>query len=178
MRFAEDSQALFYDWLTDLERRIRGESLPPVLVSHLAKYRSLMPSLAGLFELADLVAADGDLGNEILISLEHAKQAAAFCEYLESHAKRAYACALSPDRNTAITLLEHLKKGDLAETFTTRDLYLKGWSGLNTPEEARASLGVLESAAWIERLNTQSTTTGGRPSETWVVNPRMVRDAK
>jgi putative DNA primase/helicase len=178
MRFAEDSQALFYDWLTDLERRVRGESLPPVLVSHLAKYRSLMPSLAGLFELADLVAADGDLGNDIPISLEHARQAAAFCDYLESHAKRIYACALSPERNAAIVLLEHLKRTDLPGTFTTRDVYLKGWSGLSTPEEARVALGVLESAAWIERLNTQPTTSGGRPSETWAVNPRMVRDAK
>ena len=178
LRFADDAQALFYDWLAELEHRVRGDSLPPVLVSHLAKYRSLMPSLAGLFELADFVAADGVLEDRLLISLEHAKQAAAFCEYLESHAKRVYSCTVSPERNAAITLLGQLKRGALSESFTTRDVYLKGWSGLDTPEEARKALGVLESHFWIERVNTQPTAVGGRPSEVWITNPRIVRDAK
>jgi len=46
----------------------------------------------------------------------------------------------------------------------------KGLVGLEYPEEARIALGVLESAAWIERLNIQTTKLGGRPSETWVVS--------
>jgi putative DNA primase/helicase len=177
LRFADDSQELFCEWLAELEHRIRGDSLPPVLISHLAKYRSLMPSLAGLFQLADLVAA-GQLGEDILIDLEHAKQAAAFCEYLESHATRVYSCTVSPERSAAITLLAQLKKDVLPETFTTRDVYLKGWSGLDTPEQARKALGVLERHFWVERVNTPPTILGGRPSEAWNTNPRMVRDEK
>src|ERR1039457_1089808 len=60
-RFAADAQGLFVDWLARLEVRVRGEELHPALVSHLSKYRSLMPSLALLFELADWAAA-GPLG--------------------------------------------------------------------------------------------------------------------
>jgi putative DNA primase/helicase len=178
MRFADDAQALFYAWLEELEHRVRGDSLPPVLVSHLAKYRSLMPSLAGLFELADLVAAGGEVSEQVLISLEHTQQAAAFCDYLESHAKRVYSCTLSPERSAAIALLGHLKKGTLPETFTTRQVYQKGWSSLDTPEDARRALGVLERHLWIERADTQPMPVGGRPTEAWVCNPRMVRDAK
>jgi putative DNA primase/helicase len=176
MRFADDAQALFYDWLAELEHRVRGDSLPPVLVSHLSKYRSLMPSLAGLFELADLVAAGGEVSELVFISLEHARQAAAFCEYLESHATRIYSCTLSSERNAAIALLGHLKRGALPDQFTTREVYLKGWSGLSAPEEARAALGVLERHAWVARVPTEPTAVGGRPSENWTTNPRMVRD--
>jgi Protein of unknown function (DUF3987) len=178
LRFSEEAQSLFYDWLAELEHRVRGDSLPPVMVSHLAKYRSLMPSLAGLFELADLVAANAEFGDSASISLEHSKQAAAFCEYLESHANKVYSCTVSPERSAAITLLGQLKKGGLPEPFTTRDVYLKGWSGLNTPEEARKALAVLERHCWVMRVKHVPTLVGGRPSEVWNTNPRMVRDAK
>jgi putative DNA primase/helicase len=53
LRFANDAQDLFESWLTNLELRIRANDLPPSFQSHLAKYRSLMPSLALLFALAD-----------------------------------------------------------------------------------------------------------------------------
>ena len=66
---------------------------------YLAKYRSLMPSLALLFELAD----DG----RDKISLQHAKQAAAWCDYLESHARRIYSMIVSPERQAANELGRH-----------------------------------------------------------------------
>ena len=73
-RFDQQAQELFVAWVTELEGKLRGIGLHPALVSHLAKYRSLMPSLAVLFHLAD-----GDAGT---VSLRHAQQAAAWCEYL------------------------------------------------------------------------------------------------
>jgi len=51
--YAPDSQELFVVWLTELEGKVRANDLHPALVAHLSKYRSLMPSLALLFELAD-----------------------------------------------------------------------------------------------------------------------------
>lgn len=58
-RFAPDSQELFVAWLAELEKKIRGDELHPALVSHLSKYRKLMPTLAVLFELADWAAGTG-----------------------------------------------------------------------------------------------------------------------
>jgi hypothetical protein len=51
LTFAPDAQALFREWLSQLEARLRGDELAPVMQAHLAKYRSLMPSLALLFSL-------------------------------------------------------------------------------------------------------------------------------
>ena len=53
--FAPDAQELFIEWLAELEARLRSGELHPALISHLSKYRSLMPSLALLFEMADAV---------------------------------------------------------------------------------------------------------------------------
>lgn len=128
MRFTPDAQVLFFAWLTELERKIRGESgLAPALISHLSKYRSLMPTLSGLFELADRAAANDTLQGEIAISLTHAKQAAAFCDFLEAHAKRVYGCVVSSETRAARELARHIQAGDLPSPFSTRMTYLKGW---------------------------------------------------
>jgi len=100
-RFAPDAQRLFIEWLTDLELKIRGDELHAALTSHLSKYRKLMPVLALLFELADRASSEGfdgsfrrDLQN--FVSLQHARQAAEWCEYLESHARRIYSGIVTP----------------------------------------------------------------------------------
>lgn len=175
LSFAPDAQQLFFDWLADLEHKVRGDTgLPPALVGHLSKYRSLMPTLAGLFELADR-AANGDVVAECFISLDHTRRAAAFCDYLEAHAHRIYACALSAETRSARELARHLQARDLSSPFTTRDVYLKGWSGLDSPERVRAALGLLEEAGWIRHVESKPASAGGRPSEVWLVNPKAVR---
>ena len=60
LRFATDAQELFIEWLAELEAKIRGDELHPALVSHLSKYRKLMPALAVLFHLAETAAGNGD----------------------------------------------------------------------------------------------------------------------
>jgi hypothetical protein len=178
LSFNPEAQELFYEWWTELENKIRSNSgLSPSLVAHFAKYRSLMPTLAVLFELADLVAAD-KLAPEAQISLHHAKQAAALCEFLDSHARRAYACVTSPELRTARELARHITAGDVQESFTTRNIYLKGWSGLDSPDKARAALSVLEDAGWVRRIQTAPSPLGGRLSADWQVNPKVVRREK
>jgi hypothetical protein len=176
LRFAPDAQVLFFDWLTELETEIRRSvELAPPLVAHLAKYRSLMPSLAGLFELADCAANSECRDVDMSISLEHAKQAAALCDYLKAHAKRVYGCVISAEARSARELARHIHSGDLPSPFTTRSVYLKGWAGLGTPERVRSALGLLEEAGWVCRADIAPSVSGGRPSEVWIVNPRIRR---
>src|ERR1035441_666772 len=77
-RFASDAQELFIDWLEELEAEIRGGELNSALISHLSKYRKMMPALAVLFELADWAAGNGSANT---VSLRHTQQAAAYCAY-------------------------------------------------------------------------------------------------
>ncbi|MFQ5508373.1 MAG: DUF3987 domain-containing protein [Leptospirillia bacterium] len=109
LRFTMGAQELFDDWREDLETRIRCES-DAMLEAHLAKYRSLMPSLALLFHLAETAANDRGLEP---VSVDAAAQAAAWCEYLESHARRIYGMRALAEVDGAQGLLRHLKAGDV-----------------------------------------------------------------
>jgi putative DNA primase/helicase len=183
-RFAPDAQELFIEFLTELETKIRGDELHPALISHLSKYRSLMPSLALLFELADLASSVGFDGASLavslnFVSLEHARQAAASCEYLESHARRLYSCIVTPQQRAARDLADHLKRKHIhnkdggCDWFAARDVYVKGWTGLDSPEAVRIAAQVLEDAGWIRGAET--TNGKGRPGDRYLVNPAVWR---
>ena len=179
-RFTPDAQELFIAWLAELEAKIRGDGLHPALVSHLSKYRKLMPALALLFELADRAATgfqDLDSGTDcsyLCVSLEHTRQAAAWCDYLQAHAHRIYSCVTTPQMRAAQVLAEKIKKQKLGtSSFTCREVYLKGWSGLDNPELVRMAVQVLRDAGWVRDLPGESGPTGGRPSDRYEMNPKV-----
>jgi len=179
--FASDAQELFIDWLTELETKIRAGELHPALISHLSKYRSLMPSLALLFELADRASIEGFEGSllansENFVSLEHTKQAAEWCDYLESHARRVYSCVVTPQLRAARELAEKIKQRKVGADrfFSCRDVYLKGWSSLDSPEVVKMAIDVLLDAGWVRCLPGEPRPSGGRPSYRYEVNPRVL----
>jgi len=165
LQFDNEAQALFEQWLTDLERRIRAEDVPPAMQAHLAKYRSLMPALALLFALAD--------GHTDCVPISQARLACDWCDYLETHAARVYSAQTRSEQHAAIALSKRLAKGWKREDgfFTVRDVYRNGWTALDSPDTARGALQVLEEYRWVRReIDAQ---TPGRPSETYRINPRI-----
>jgi putative DNA primase/helicase len=167
LQFDDEAQALFEQWLTDLEQRIRDEGLSPHMQAHLAKYRSLMPTLALLFALAD--------GRTECVPISHAQLACDWCDYLVTHANRIYSSQAGPELQAAIALSKRLAKGWMCDegVFTVRDVYRKCWAFLDTPDAARAALAVLEEYCWVKRETKSDPQTGGRPSETYRINPRI-----
>lgn len=176
LHFSTPAQLFFNAWLGDLEREIRSPGdLPPALVAHLAKYRSLLPKLAGLYELGDRVASGTcfTAGQAVEISLEHASQAGATCKYLRSHARRIYGGIVSAEMAAAQDLSAKLQQGKLTSPFTTRNLYRKCWAGMNTPERARRVLELLASFGWVRSI-ASAEEKDGRPTEFWAINPKAV----
>jgi putative DNA primase/helicase len=161
-----DAQSLFVEWFSELEQKLRNPSIHPVLVSHLAKYRKLQPALALLFELADD-------GSKHTVSLDHAKQAAAWCAYLESHARRIYSMIVSPQRQAAAELGRRLREGWKRQEgmFTVREVYSNDWSGLDTAEKVRPALEVLCDAGWTREA--QPDRSVGRRTELFLINPHL-----
>ncbi len=173
LRFDDRAQQVFHDWWDKLELLVRGDSLHPTLIAHLSKYRSLMPTLAGLFELADAAASEQPLEDDMFISLGNAQRAIGLCSYLESHARRIYSCIISPDNLAAQELGRHIQRGDLPSEFTARFVYRKNWTGLGTPELVRGALNILEDAGWVRPLGAEPGPAGGRPADTWRLNPAI-----
>jgi hypothetical protein len=184
-RFSPDAQELVYEWLHVLEKNVRSEDIHPALAGHLSKFRKTMPALALLFELADRTTEEdfesnarviqGNPSMHAVISLDHAKQAAAFCDYLESHARRVYSCVISPATHAAQVLATKIKMKKIGADgwFSLREVYLKGWSGLETPEASVRAVEILQDAGWIRPINEERGSQGGRPAMRFEINPKV-----
>ncbi len=172
LQFTPAGQELFDEWRTELNRALRaGEFEHPALEAHFAKYNSLMPSLALTFHLIDM--ADGkDAGP---VSLGAAELAAAWCEFLGEHAQRVYGLGFGAAAIHAKTLAKHIRQRDLSNPFTSRDVYIKCWSGLSSPKEVEEPLALLESLNWLRSVDIQ---TGGRPTVHYYINPRIAEAEK
>ncbi len=168
VHFSAEAQEVFDAWRKELETSLRSGDLAPPLESHLAKYRSLMPSLALLFEIMEFVDGRGEEG---VVGRDSAVRAAAWCDYLESHARRLYASAEAPELSGAHALLARIRSGDVPDGSTVREVYRgRHWAGLATPEEVDAALDVLEAYGWVR---VESTKTGGRPKKEIRLHPSL-----
>jgi putative DNA primase/helicase len=167
-KFDSRAQDYFEEWLGDLEHRIRRDDLHAALISHLAKMRKTMPALALLLALAD--------GDDSPVDLAHAEMAGDWCRYLESHARRVYSCIVSPEVKAAVDLSEKILQGKvgISGIFTKRDVYRHQWTGLDSPLAVHAALWILADAGWVWPAPTKQASQGGRPSDEWLVNPKIV----
>jgi hypothetical protein len=138
-----------------------------MIESHLAKYRSLMPSLAVLFHLLEVI--DGKAAGPV--GVDSAQLAIAWCDYLEAHARRVYACVSDPDLEPARVLSERIKGGELSSPFSYRDVYRRGWSSLDTPEAVRRAVALLEDRGWVHVVG--DSLTGGAPREDVYLHPKL-----
>lgn len=169
LRFSPDAQNIFDEWRFKLENRLRGDhNLSSSLESHLGKYRSLMPSLALIIHLVDVVTGTSDQGP---VSENAALMAVGWCEYLESHAVKIYNGTLFPDMQSAQELAKHIKRGAIKDGDSVKDVYRHEWSKLTSPGEVKAGLNVLSDYDWLLVVKTE---TGGRPSEVIRLNPKLL----
>ena len=161
LRFHGEALVMFREWRETWEAKLRGSDLHPALESHLAKYRKLVPGLALSLHLAD--GGSGAVGKRPTL------QALAWAEYLETHARRAYASVMTPEVTTAKAILEKLRRGELSHTFAARDIYRRGWAHLSEREHV---LDALQLLADLDRLAVYTRGTEGRTATVYQANPR------
>jgi putative DNA primase/helicase len=161
LRFDAKAQELFTEWRADFEPRIRSGNEHAAFESHLSKYRKLVPALALLTHLADNAA--GAIGETALL------KALAWAEYLESHARRAYASVTQAEAESARALLRRIQRGEVPDPFVARDVYLKHWAYLSKPEEVHEAVRLL---CDLDYLRKEEQATGGRPRGAIWINPK------
>lgn len=177
--FTPEAQAAFEEWLIPFENEIRGEELHPALVSHLSKYRKLIPALALIFALVDTPDSGGMIHQTELI------RALAWGEYLRSHSERIYAAAVIPETAGAKQLLDKIKAGKLCdgdgvilEAFTPRLVAVKHWAGLGTPDAVRKAADLLVDYGWLARELVPTGPSGGRPTERYQMHPALLKGCR
>jgi Protein of unknown function (DUF3987) len=162
LRFDEEAQEIFDAWRERLERRLRSVQLHPALESHFAKYRKLVPALALISSLAD-----GMTGR---VDGPATKRALAFAEYLESHAHRIYGAGREAEASAAKAILTRIRKGDLKDGFTCREIWRHHWSNLSDLEQVQSGLDLLVDCYWLAE---DTIKTPGRPKTTYLINPKV-----
>ncbi len=171
--FEEKAQEFFDGWHTDLEISLRSGTFEnPSFEAHMAKYRSLMPSLALIFHLLDH-GGDTSVNG---VTLDAAKRAAAWCSFLQAHARRVYALATSGHIGRAKSILKHIRRGDLPEHFTARDIYRRQWAELTKSEEVREALQFLVEYRWLRQVTLTPGESGGRSTFLYLAHRSLLSE--
>ncbi len=162
LQFADNAQHVFNAVRAKYEKKVRSGSLEPVLEAHLAKYPGMIASLALITHLID--------GGTGPVSLAATEKAIRWSVYLGKHAKRVYGAASSSAAASAKALAEKIEAGTVKAEFTARSVQRNGWRDLRTRDDVANALSVLEEHGWIKPIEN---TSPGRPSERYVVNPKV-----
>jgi putative DNA primase/helicase len=162
LRFDKQAQNVFDDWRSELEPRIRSGEEHPALESHLAKYRSLVPTLALLFHLADRVSGP--------VTADATRKALAWARYLESHARRIYGIVTDPAPVAAKALAKRIMNGEVPDGFTLRSVYRNAWTGLDK-ESTGLAVELLIELSWLREIETPTT---GRPKVSYRIHPAIL----
>lgn len=157
-RASDALKKLLVTW--DKKAKKHSETMPS-LALHLSKYSSLAPSLALLFQLIEDPASSR-------VNLDSVESAAAWCVYLENHAKIFYSNLASPTSTvSAQALAAKVREGKVYDGMTMREIYRKCWKNLETPLKCSEAYECLEHLHWL-RTNRQS-----HHKEVILVNPSI-----
>jgi Protein of unknown function (DUF3987) len=168
LRLDAEAQDLFLEWRKAHERQLWSpdSEMTPALESHFAKYRKLVPSLALINHLADV--GHGAVGGEAMA------RALGLATYLETHARRAYGAGPEAETAAAKAILSHIRKGDLTDGFTAREIHQHKWSNLSDRGQVQAGLDLLCDLDWLRAVDKKHIG-AGRPTAHYRVNPRALR---
>ncbi len=168
VRFSQPAQEAFNVWREELESRLRSNEIGcSAFESHLAKYRSLMPSLALLFWI--LEDAHHIHGGSA-VSLSATTLAIRWCDFLEKHALKAYRIGQSAEALATKKLAESVEHGLVPHASSVRSIYRKQWTHLKTPQLVEQALDSLEELNWLQVVH--ATVQGGK-SKRVMIHPKF-----
>ena len=173
-RFNDQAQAIFKDWLIQLETQVLPNE-SGLLLEHFTKYRSLMPSLALIFHVVNCVnlPTPTEASHKYLVSVEATQMAIEWCTYLQSHARRIYGLLDTLSIGAAKELLRHLKRGVLPDGFKARQVTKKGWANLTTLEQIESALAELVAHNWLKEVKPVPPVNGRPEAPHYLIHPKL-----
>ncbi len=171
--FDSEAQEIFIEWTHELQaERIPKEqrSGHPIIAQHLAKFDKLFPAIALVLHLAECA----NTGHRGPVNADAASRAAAWCSYLEGHARRCYSLLADEGLRSAQALADRVRRGQLKDGFTARDVRRNRWRYLSSDEAVRAALEWLEDENWLRAEQTGGFGPGsGRRTYRYRINPKI-----
>ncbi len=172
LSFTNEAQALFDQWQEGYEKRLRAGDLPPHMEAHLTKYKKLLPALCLVLEHVK-EAVNGK--HPSTVSAQTLESAIGWLAYFESHANRIYGSGANAIPKIAKDLIKRLRKGEVQEPFTIRDIYYgRHWSGLETAKQVEEVVDYLVEKHYLAGKLVKSGT--GRPAQKYWINPQIYEE--
>jgi hypothetical protein len=166
LRFAEEAQGMYREWMTEIQTEARGGTLSSTLESHILKMPKTVASLALIFELIE--------GGRVAVGEVATRRALGWAEYLRSHAGRVYAAGEIMAENGARLIVE--RREQLPAQFTLRDIHRKAWAALGDRDVVQAAIDILVATHHCRETAGAPGPQGGRPSQTYCWNPRLLTE--
>jgi hypothetical protein len=165
LQFSSSAQKVFENWMRQSFKQSAelGKDGLSELSSHVTKYRSMVPTIALLIELAQDQ-------NAYEVSEASIVKAVQWSNYLITHAKRIYGI-----QDKAAIIAEKLvdKKTKLPKNFSPSEVVQKGWSGLTRTEDVKQGIDTLVKHRYLIPMSSSAGTKGGRPSERYRWNNQL-----
>lgn len=164
LKFDDEAQKIYDEYHTKLMNRIRNKNdLSNSMISHLSKFRKLVPVLAMIINMVDF-------GLEA-VKKSSLEKALMWAEYCESHANKMY----SMQNNTNDLVIEDianiLLSKEIDSGFTARQLYKKH-KKLPQGKQTNNALKMLCDMKWIVQNEEK---TGGNTLVKFNINPRIYK---
>ncbi|MCV2423465.1 YfjI family protein [Paucibacter sp. DJ2R-2] len=154
LRFSDDALAMFNEWRHELEAAVRAPDIRPSIEAALSKFRKHVPAMALTLHLAS--------GGTGPVTARACASALELADYFKSHAIRAYESGTNATVATAKAIIRRIERKELAEVFTARDVYRRGWAGLSDREGVCEALDMLAAHGWLTESERRSDAAGGR----------------
>jgi hypothetical protein len=163
LHFSAESQALFQQWMTEIQIKARSGSVSLTLESHMLKMPKTVATLALLFELIE--------GGRFEVNELAMRRALGWADYLLSHANRVYSAGETMAADGARVIVE--RRHQLPDSFTPRDIQRKGWASLGDRDAVISAIEMLVATNHCREVPPVVHQTGGRPSVSYVWNPSL-----
>jgi hypothetical protein len=171
VRFSPAAQEIFNDWLTEHMRGMKAAADTPI-IGFYSKARGLLGRLTLVIHLTAWAA--GDEGDPRTVSEQSLARALAILEgYLIPMWRRvmaAFSKAPVIDGAHKIARLIITKRLD---GIRVADITKLEWAGLNERADVEAAFRTLVDRDWLAEPEAGSGARGGRPSATYIVNPKV-----
>ena len=173
IKFAPDAQIQIDEWKDETEAEAeRLQTEDEAFSSFLYKLPKNCFAVALIFHCLENINQPA-FPDEITVMT--ALKAITYIEALTIHARRVFALGENQIFALANTLLGKIRKGDLPQGFTAREVMRKQWSGLKSKDTVQDVLSLLVDYRYLLELKTQG---DGRPTSKYFFHPSLEKEIK
>jgi len=173
IKFAPDAQREIDEWQDDIESKAEKlEIEDEAISSYLYKLPKNCFAIALIFHCLENIN-QSNFPDEITQAT--ALKAITYIEVLKSHARRVFALGENQIFALANTLLGKIKKGNLPQGFTGREVMRKQWSGLKSKDTMQDVLNLLIDYGYLRELQTEGE---GRRTIKYFFHPSLESEVK